>query len=67
MRMTPNLISAYRLSGGDYKDNTASLPDGTYQIARPITAPTLEQRIVWAWCVFIGKYDALIWPGQGDK
>jgi hypothetical protein len=64
MTHRPNLISAYRLANGDFNDNACQLKTATWAIARPITMPTLRQRITWAWRVFTGRYDALVWPGQ---
>lgn len=61
-----NLVSAYRLAEGKFNDTTKLLEDGTIRIARPIGAPSLERRILLAWGVFTGRYDALIWPGQED-
>lgn len=66
-RRTANLISAYRLAEGKFNNTEVHLEDGTIRIARPYGCASLEQRIVWAWRVFTGKCDCLIWPGQGDE
>ena len=62
--MTPNLISAYRLCDGAYNNTTRAIYDGTYRQARPVGCAGLIQRTVWAWRVFTGRYDALVWYGQ---
>lgn len=38
--------------------------NGKWQPARPISCPSLLERIRYAWWVFIGKADALTWPNQ---
>lgn len=65
--MTPNLLSAYKIAEGRYNSTTTGLADGTYRIARPCGCAGFLQRLTWAWRVFTGRYDALIWPGQEDR
>jgi hypothetical protein len=38
--------------------------NGQWQPARPVSYPSLFQRIKYAWWVLIGKGDVLTWPGQ---
>ena len=44
--------------------DAVALIDGRWQPARPISFPTLLQRLRLAWWVFIGRADALTWPNQ---
>lgn len=64
--MRPNLINAYTLSDGAYDEVVALTPDGKWKPCRPVSAPTFRERVKLAWHVFTGRYDALVWPGQGD-
>lgn len=65
--MRPNLISAYRLAGGAYNNTTRPIYDGTYRPARPVGGADFLQRLAWAWRVFTGRYDALVWYGQEGR
>lgn len=58
----PNHITS--LSMRDVIDTTTKMPGGDWQPARPISCPTVLERIRLAWMVLIGKADALTWPNQ---
>ncbi len=38
--------------------------NGEWVPARPVGYPSFASRIIAAWLVFIGKADALKWPGN---
>lgn len=61
-RYYPNVISAHKLRTDKYWAQRSV--GGSWTAARPISYPTLRQRIVIAWRVFTGKYDALVWPDE---
>lgn len=44
--------------------NTTRISDGTWVPARPSGFYHLRTRIEWAWMVFTGKADIVIWPEQ---
>lgn len=58
----PNVINAYIFSQPfNYGWELQRGDDGKFRPARPISAPTLRERCIIAWCVFTGRYDALDW------
>lgn len=61
-RFHPNLVNAYDLIENGNRV-AIKLPTG-YEPARPISGPSIPERIRLAWAVFVGRYDALTWPGQ---
>jgi hypothetical protein len=56
----PNLINVNSLSTID----VVVLKNGEYVRARPVSYPSIFQRIYYAWMVFTGKADALVWNNQ---
>jgi hypothetical protein len=62
-RHHPNLIHAYRFHANRNWEQMFVMGFG-YTPARPIDAPTFLRRLRLAWCVLIGRYDAIVWPGQ---
>lgn len=69
----PNLVNAYELarwldtSGGQAAAGITD-PDGrhVWVPARAIGFCSIWSSMRLAWGVFRGRYDALVWPGQGD-
>ena len=62
MRNSPTVINAHLLSQPMvYGLELQRDSNGYWRVARPISAPTLWERFVIAWRVFIGQYDALEW------
>lgn len=57
----PNLISS--LAMHNLVDSQSEI-DGSWQPARPISYPSLIERLRLTWLVFTGKADVLIWPKQ---
>lgn len=66
----PNLINAYDLGhNGEWPTRVVRrLPTGkdVYMPARPVGYQSILSAMKLAWGVFRGRYDALVWPGQGD-
>lgn len=58
----PSLFYVGELKNVD--QNQCGLPDGRWVPARPISGGGMFDRIRLAWMVFVGKADALRWPGQ---
>ena len=46
---------------------TSAQVDGKYVPARPYGLFSMRSRLRLAWDVFVGKADALYWPGQTPK
>jgi len=62
MRFHPNVINAHVLSQShNYGLARCRHEDGVFRVARPISAPSLLDRIRVSWRVFTGRYDALDW------
>ena len=59
MRNGPGI---YLRDSGDWPQCVCN--DGRWVIARPVALPSLRQRIVIAWRVFTGQWDALKWDGE---
>ena len=58
---SPNLISSLAMHN---LVDAQALIDGKWQPARPTGCASLVERAQWAWWVFIGKVDVLVWPKQ---
>jgi hypothetical protein len=56
----PNLLFAQDLIKTQNSGITAYI-NGEWQYARPISYPTIIERIKIAWKVFTGEYDAIFW------
>lgn len=57
--MYPNVVSVKKLINREWPVSINVY--GKQELTRPVSAPTLRERCVIAWRVFIGKYDALDW------
>ncbi|QXV74202.1 hypothetical protein [Rhizobium phage RHEph12] len=55
----PNVITVRRLRAKNWPHTYSA--DDVWTPARPISCHTLIERIVIAWRVFRGRYDALDW------
>lgn len=68
----PNLVNAYELA--DHRSVVRSVSAGIkddeglirWVPARGIGWCSIGSAVRLAWGVFRGRYDALVWPGQGD-
>ncbi|QIG74865.1 hypothetical protein EVC12_230 [Rhizobium phage RHph_I42] len=55
----PNIIKVKRIRANNWPHTYAA--DGKWAPARPISCRTFIERVVIAWRVFRGQYDALDW------
>ena len=58
----PNIINAHQLASAKKCGWPMASVDGKHwSLSRPISAPSVVDRLRLAWSVFIGRYDALDW------
>lgn len=62
MKHTPNLWKAEELSVFVEKGPKTQTAAGFWVPARPLGLFSLRKRIRIAWGVFVGRYDAVVWP-----
>lgn len=60
-REHPNHITS--LAMRNLVDSTREV-NGRWQPARPLSFPTMLERLRYAWWVLLGRADILTWPGQ---
>ena len=67
-RHYPSVYNAYEFATGVTTHGVAAgLPDGRWVPARAEGWHSWTSAVRIAWMVYRGYYDALVWPGQGDK
>jgi hypothetical protein len=72
MRHYPQLVNAYELANEKSLMRSVAAgiphPDGrhVWVPARAMGFASVFHAAKLAWGVFRGRYDALVWPGQGD-
>lgn len=60
----PRIYQLEHLQGIFTGEPTLAEIDGVWVPARPMGFDSLSNRILFAWWVFIGKADILVWPGN---
>ena len=61
----PNLVNAYQLVKTGKSIQTSV--NGKMVPSRPVSGYKFRERLSLAYGVLTGRYDALVWPGQGDE
>lgn len=65
MKNRPNLLTVTSLMKS-VAQNAQHTPDGKWLPARPVGAFGVVDRFRYAWLVFTGRADALLWPADWE-